>query len=166
MNEDCLWRQSLSQADGSAQNKVLHQRRIVLCRYCPPLASLLCTVIGWVQSGVCVCSVVSDSLPSHGRLQPTRFLCPWNSPGKNTGLSCHFLLHGIFPTQGLNLSLLCLLHFQEDFFFFFFFFYTTSPLRKPTATGRVPLLKMLCWLLKVQQLRTVGQQVSSQILYF
>ena len=27
----------------------------------------------------------------HG-LQPTRLLCPWDSPGKNTGVGCHFLL--------------------------------------------------------------------------
>ena len=33
-------------------------------------------------------------------------LCPWNSPGKNTGVDCHALLQGIFPTQGLNLHLL------------------------------------------------------------
>ena len=30
----------------------------------------------------------------------------WNSPGKNTGVGCHFLLQGIFPTQGLKLGLL------------------------------------------------------------
>ena len=36
-------------------------------------------------------SVVSDSLWSHG-LEPTRLLCPWDSPGKNTGVGCHFLL--------------------------------------------------------------------------
>ena len=35
-------------------------------------------------------------------LQPTRFLCPWDSPGKNTGVGCHFLLQGVFLTQGLN----------------------------------------------------------------
>ena len=29
-------------------------------------------------------------------------LCPWNFSGKNTGMGCHFLLQGIFPTQGLN----------------------------------------------------------------
>ena len=29
-------------------------------------------------------------------------LCPWNFPGKSTGVGCHFLLQGIFPTQGLN----------------------------------------------------------------
>ena len=31
-----------------------------------------------------------------------RFLCPLNSPGKNTRVGCHALLQGIFPTQGLN----------------------------------------------------------------
>ena len=41
-------------------------------------------------------SVVSNSLPAHG-------LCsPWNSPGQTTGVGCHFLLQGIFPTQGPN----------------------------------------------------------------
>ena len=46
-------------------------------------------------------SRVSNSLQPHG-LQPTRLLCPWDSPGKNTGVGCHFLLQGIFPTQGSN----------------------------------------------------------------
>ena len=41
-------------------------------------------------------------------------LCPWDSPGKNTGVSCHFLLQGLFLTQGLNPSLLCLLHWPAD----------------------------------------------------
>ena len=35
-----------------------------------------------------------------------RLLCPWNSPGENTGVGCHYLLQGIFPTQGSNLGLL------------------------------------------------------------
>ena len=38
-----------------------------------------------------VCSVMSNSLRSHG-LKPTRLPCPWNSPGKNIGVGCHFLL--------------------------------------------------------------------------
>ena len=46
-------------------------------------------------------SVVSDSLRPRG-LEPTRLLCPWDSPGKNTGVGYHFLLQGIFPTQGSN----------------------------------------------------------------
>ena len=41
----------------------------------------------------------------HG-LQPTRLLCPWDSPDKSTGVACHSLLQGIFLTQGLNLGLL------------------------------------------------------------
>ena len=41
---------------------------------------------------VCVsCSAVSDSLWPHG-LQPTGLFCPWNSPGKNTGVGSHSLL--------------------------------------------------------------------------
>ena len=39
----------------------------------------------------CVASVVSNSVRPH-RWQPTRLLCPWDSPGKNTGVGCHFLL--------------------------------------------------------------------------
>ena len=39
----------------------------------------------------CVASVVSDSVRPHRR-QPTRPRRPWDSPGKNTGVGCHFLL--------------------------------------------------------------------------
>ena len=38
-----------------------------------------------------VASVVSDSVRPHRR-QPTRLPCPWDSPGKNTGVGCHFFL--------------------------------------------------------------------------
>ena len=37
---------------------------------------------------------------------PARLLCPWDSPGKNTGVGYHFLLPGIFPTQGSKPGLL------------------------------------------------------------
>ena len=46
-----------------------------------------------------------DSLQPHG-LQATRFLCPWDFPGKSTGLGCHFLLQRIFLNQGSNPGLL------------------------------------------------------------
>ena len=49
--------------------------------------------------------VVSDSLRPCGLL-PARLFCPWNSPGKNSGVSCHPLLQRIFPTQGSNSGLL------------------------------------------------------------
>ena len=71
------------------------------------------------QISVCVCvcvhahalslSVVSDSVTPW--TVANRLLCLWDSPGKNTGLGCHFLLQGIFPTQELNP---CLLHWQVD----------------------------------------------------
>ena len=49
------------------------------------------------------CSVVFDSLQPHG-LYPPRLLCPWNSPGKNTGVGFHFLFLGLFLTQGSSAS--------------------------------------------------------------
>ena len=39
-------------------------------------------------------------------------LCPWGSPGKNTGVGFHALLRGNFPTQGSNLHPSCFLHWQ------------------------------------------------------
>ena len=56
-------------------------------------------------------SVVSDFVQPHG-LQSARLHCPWDSPGRNTGVGRHALLQGIFLTQGLNLLLLCLLYWQ------------------------------------------------------
>ena len=41
-----------------------------------------------------------------GLTTPARLLCPWDSSGKNVGVGCHFLLQGIFLTQGLNPGLL------------------------------------------------------------
>ena len=56
-------------------------------------------LVAWSKSYdkpiMCAClvaSVVSDSLQPYGPW-PARLLCPWNSPGKNTGVGCHFLLH-------------------------------------------------------------------------
>ena len=57
--------------------------------------------------------------------------CPpdssWESPGKNTGVGCHFLLQGMFPTQGWNLGVLCLLHRQAG----------SSPLAPPGKSENV-----------------------------
>ena len=62
------------------------------------------------------CSVAQSCLTRlqpHG-LYPPRLLCPWDFPGKNTSVDYHFLLQGIFLTQGFNLCLLHLLHWQAD----------------------------------------------------
>ena len=64
---------------------------------------LPCTVL------CCVTSGMSGSLQPHG-LQTARLLCPWDSPGKNTGVGCHALLQGIFLSQVLNP---CLLHYRR-----------------------------------------------------
>ena len=48
--------------------------------------------------------LVAQSCPTlcaHGLL-PARLLCPWGSPGKNTGVGCHALLQDIFPSQGFH----------------------------------------------------------------
>ena len=58
-----------------------------------------------------VTSVTSESLGPQG-LYPARLLYPQDSPGKNTGVGCHALLQGTFPTQGSNMRLLGLLYWQ------------------------------------------------------
>ena len=75
-----------------------------------------------VHSFLCmqkVASVLYDSLQPRG-LYPARLLCPWDSPGKNTGVGCHARLQGILPTQGSNSSLLSAALAGE--------FFTTRPL--------------------------------------
>ena len=73
---------------------------------------------------VCVCACthmrVCMCACAHAQFCPTicnpmdcsMLLGPWDSPGKNTGVGGHFLLQGIFPTQGWNPCLLSLLHCQ------------------------------------------------------
>ena len=60
--------------------------------------------------GTCMLSCFSCLWPYEP--QPARLSCPRDSPGKNTRVGYHALLKGIFLTQGWNLSLLCLLHWQ------------------------------------------------------
>ena len=57
---------------------------------------------------------------------PTGLLCPWDFPGKNTGVSCHFFIQGISLTQGLNPCLLHLLALAGRFF-------NTEPLGSPSS---------------------------------
>ena len=59
---------------------------------------------------VCVCSVVFHSLPPHG-LWPARLLCPQDSPGRNTGVGCHFLLQSKVK-QSYTLNAVCPLSAQ------------------------------------------------------
>ena len=64
----------------------------------------MCVCVKSLQSCPTLCDPMDCSLTGssvHG-----------DSPGKNTGVGCHALLQGIFPTKGSNPSLLCLLHWQ------------------------------------------------------
>ena len=70
----------------------------------------------WVCWIICVCSVAQLCLTLCNPMD----CCPPGSSvlgsfsGKNTGMGCHFLLQGIFPTQGLNLCLWDLMYWQAD----------------------------------------------------
>ena len=59
-------------------------------------------------------AVLSNSLQPHG-LQPTRLPCPWDFPGRNTGVGWHFSLQWIFLIQGLNPRLL---HYRQILYCF------------------------------------------------
>ena len=59
---------------------------------------------------ICCCLAISH-VQIFCNTMDCRLFCPWDFPGKNTGVGCHFPLQGIFPTQGLNPGLL---HWQVD----------------------------------------------------
>ena len=79
----------------------LEQVIYILCPQFPPLQNEEFRL----KVKVLVASVMSNSLRPHG-LYPTRLLCPWNLPGKNTTVGCLSFLQGMFWTQGSNLGLL------------------------------------------------------------
>ena len=72
------------------------------------LLSLLCH---FHSLDILSCSVVSNSCNPMDYSPPGSFV-HGDSPGRNTGVGCHALLQGIFPTQGLNPHFLNLLHWQ------------------------------------------------------
>ena len=65
------------------------------------------------MSGMCLVAQACLTLENPLGCSRSRLLCSWDFPGKNTEVGCHFLLQGIFPTQGLNPYLLCLLHWRQ-----------------------------------------------------
>ena len=68
----------------------MSQKRIFVCD--PGVSQILLASMRLCQVYCCwVASVVSDSVRPHRR-QPTRLRRPWDSPGKDTGVGCHFLL--------------------------------------------------------------------------
>ena len=80
------------------------------------MGRLSITVCDLLDSYIGVLCLVTQSCLTLCNPVDCRLLCPWDSPGKNTGVGYHFLLQGIFPTHGLNPCLLGLLHWQMGFF--------------------------------------------------
>ena len=89
--------------------------------------NLLCLVLSFISSAslwvlfsshrsfgplshfCCLVTKLCSTLLQPRGQQPARFFCPWDFPSKNTVVGCHFLLQGIFLTQGSNP---CLLQWQ------------------------------------------------------
>ena len=99
----------------------------------PGSSALPRTSLDMWMAGACawmcaVTSVVSDSLWPYGP-ESARLLCPWDSPGKNSGMGSHALPQRIFPTQELNLHLFRLLALADRFF-------TTSETREAPSACR------------------------------
>ena len=78
--------------------------------------STVFVTIGFYEASVCMCVCVCAqaclTLCDPMDCSLPRLLCPWNFPYKNTGVGCHFLLQGIFPTQVLIPCLWHVLHWQ------------------------------------------------------
>ena len=77
-------------------------------KFCTHVFMCMC-----ICAGLCACSVAQQcsALCDPMNCSPPD-VCLWDFPGKNTGVGHHFLLQGIFLTQGQNLHLLLLLHCQ------------------------------------------------------
>ena len=108
-------------------------------------------------------------------MDPARLLCPWDFPGKNTGVGCYFILQGTFLTQGLNPSLLHLLHWQAGSLpaeppgkpregmpiLFFLFSFPSWELVRKNSLSRQPVHLLLqgsspCKMLEMKEKRNKG----------
>ena len=109
---------------------IYFNQRIITLQYCDGFCHTSARIshrYTCVPPKLNVCMLIHSAMSTSlwpQRLQPVRIPFPWDSPGKNTGVGCRFLLPGIFPTQGLSPHLLCLFALAGSFF-------TTGPLGKP-----------------------------------
>ena len=91
----------LQVVDQFSQHHLVKRLSFLHCIFLPPLSKIRCPCC------CCVASVVSDSVRPH-RQQPTRLPRPWDSPGKNTGVGCHFLLQCMKVKNESEVSQSCL----------------------------------------------------------
>ena len=108
--QSCVLGQNMESAE-EAKHLLLFFR-VIPDRLFPALVPMTYQYNFGLNSQVLNCSVMSNSLQPHG-LQAAKILFPWDFSGKNTGTGCHFLLQGIFLTQGSNPHLMCLLHCRQ-----------------------------------------------------
>ena len=88
----------------------------------------MCVCLVCVCVSLCVCAQSCLTLCNPIYCKPVKLLCPWDSPGKITGVGCHFLLQWLFPTQGIEPMSLASSALAGRFF-------TTEPM----AFGPIPL---------------------------
>ena len=108
----CHWRSSFTFCQSEPVSMVLcsfmlyllSSPFLILFISFPNLRKNVCVHAKLLQSCLTTCDPMDCSLPGS--------LVHGDSPGKNTRVGCQALLQGIFPTQGSNLQLLCLLHWQ------------------------------------------------------
>ena len=91
------------------QNSLMIFKNIILCQNLG-VKSCLCQLLMRLSFLICKMGISNWNVMKScstlcNPMQPTKLLCPQDSPGKNTGVGCLFLLQQIFPTQGLNLDL-------------------------------------------------------------
>ena len=118
-----------------------------------------CVYAKWLQPYLTLCNPMDYSPPGSS--------CPWDSPGKNTGEGCHFLLQGIFQAQGSNSPLLCLLHWQAGYLLLVPMQETQvqslgqeDALEKETATHSTLLAREVPWTEETGRLWSTGSQKS------
>ena len=116
-----IWKPTAYLRSSESQSSLTQCPEIIVAVHLFDWCVCVCVCV-CVSACVCVCVCVcvharTLCMRSVTQSCPTlwpRLLCPWDFPGKNTGVGCHFLLQGIFPTQRWNLTLLWLLHWQAD----------------------------------------------------
>ena len=110
---DGWWSGRWAQSSGPSVSSFIFKKLFFKLEY--NCLTMLCQFLQYDIMNQLSCSylVIQFYLTLCDCLEPTRLLCPWGFSGNNPRVGCHFLLHGVFPTQASNLHLLGLLHCRQ-----------------------------------------------------